>query len=617
MPGIIGFASRTSLADSQIFLQEMAQALASGHRYEIDLYADGDAGLGRVSLGLVNLGFQPVWNEDKSLCIVMEGELFDHAHLKQDLAQKGHRFQQANDAELVLHLFEEYGENFAVKLNGAFVAAIWDVVRRKLLLVNDRLGLYPLYYSLHNGSLLFASGVRSLLVDRSLPRSIDKTAIAQFLTFDHLLDDRTLLEAVRLMPQASLLTYADGKVKIRRYWEINYPQNYPLRSEQDYMDEFSALIRQAVARQTTGELPAGILLSGGLDSRMLLAYLTGEYRDKPLRSFTWGIPGCDDARYAREVAQKAGSEHHFFELKPDWLLAKAEQAVRITDGMANLINLHAFATLDEEAELANVIYKGFLGDAMFGFGIRQQFWAAYDEPTRQQAHFQVHTDQGVITFSPSEQKDHFAEEFKRQIGNSINESYIAGMDDSRSQLMANQRLYFDYRQRVPRMTLKGVEVARSRAMIRLPFCDNDLVDFSIKVPPGLLYERRLMKNAFIREFPKFAQIPVTDTGLPMMLCMRDITRRANQMLWWRLQSTRWKDWAGPMRKPYKDYNKWFRTGLRGWVEKTLLSPAALQRGYLKPESIQQIVNKHMSGENHTVKLGAMLSLEIWHQLYID
>lgn len=617
MPGVIGFAGKTNIEDSQIFLREMAKALDSGDRYQVDLFFDGDAGLGRVSLGLVNPSAQPVWSEDRSRCIVMEGELFDQAHLKQDLAQKGHRFQQANDAELMLHLFEEYGENFAVKLNGAFVAAIWDVMRRKLLLVNDRLGLYPLYYSLHNGALLFASGVRSLLVDSSLPRNVDWTAIAQFLTFDHLLDDRTLLESVRLLPQGSILSYSDGKTQIKRYWEINYPQNYPLRSEQDYMDEFSALISQSVARQAPGGLPGGILLSGGLDSRMLLAYLTSELREKPLRSFTWGIPGCDDARYAREVAKKAGSEHHFFELKPDWLLAKAEQAVRITDGMANLINLHAFATLDEEAELANVIYKGFLGDAMFGFGIRQQFWAAYDEPARQRAHFQVHTDQGVITFNPNEQKDHFTDKFRRQIGNSVYDSYIAGMDDSRSQIMANQRLYFDYRQRVPRMTLKGVEVVRTRAMVRLPFSDNDLVEFSIKVPPGLLYERRLMRNAFVREFPKFAQIPVTDTGLPMMLCMRDITRRARQMLWWRMQSTRLKELAGPMRKPYKDYNNWFRTTLRSWVEKTLLSPAALQRGYLKPESIQQIVKAHMSGENHTVKLGALLSLEIWHQLFLD
>jgi asparagine synthase (glutamine-hydrolysing) len=617
MPGIVGFAGKPGLDDGEKLLHNMAQALDLDSRYQVDLFAKEDMGFGRVGLGFVNPSPQPVWNEDYSLCIVMEGELFDYGQQKESLIQIGYKFQTGSDAEFMLHLLEEFGDDFALKLNGAFVAAIWDNNNQKLFVVNDRLGLYPLYYSFHNGTLLFASGLRSLLVDPALPKNIDHTAVAQFLTFDHVLDDRTLLEAVRLLPQASLLTFAGGNLKIKRYWEINYPQDYPLRSEQDYMDEFSFLMRRAVARQAPGDLPAGILLSGGLDSRMLLAYLTNEKEKPPIHSFTWGIPGCDDARYARELAKRAGSPHHFFELKPDWLLEKAEQAVCITDGMGNLVNLHAFAALDAEAELANVIYKGFLGDAMFGFGLRHQFWSHYDEPTRVKAHYQVHTDQGVITFNQQEQNDYFTDGFKNQIGNSIFDAYIAGMDDSRSEILANQRLYFDYRQRVPRMTIKGVEVVRTRAMVRLPFCDNDLVEFSIKVPPGLLYERRLIKDAFIREFPKLAQIPVTDTGLPLMLCMRDITRRANQVIWWHLQSTRWKDRVGPMKRPYKDYNNWFRTTLRNWVEQTLLNPHALQRGYLKPECIRKIFSEHMSGENHTVKLGALLSLELWHKLFID
>jgi asparagine synthase (glutamine-hydrolysing) len=617
MPGIVGFAGKSGLEDNQKFLHDMAQALDSGSRYKVDLFTREKMGLGRVGLGIVNSDPQPIWNEDQSLCIVMEGELYDYAQQKERLIHLGHRFQHHNDAEFVLHLFEEDGDGFAEKLNGAFVAAIWDKNYQTLYVVNDRLGLYPLYYALNNGALLFASGVRSLLVDPTLPRDIDHLAVGQFLTFDHLLDDRTLLESVRLLPQASLLEFGDGRLEIKRYWDINYPQDYPLRSEQDYMDEFSYLIRQAVSRQAPGDLTAGILLSGGLDSRLLLAHLVNEKAGQTLRSFTWGIPGCDDARYAKELANKVASQHHFFELKPDWLLDKAEQAVRITDGMGNLVNLHAYATLDSEAELANVIYKGFLGDAMFGFGIRHQFWASYDEPTRLKAHYQVHSDQGVITFNQQEQYDSFSEGFKNKIGSSILDSYIAGMDDSRSKILASQRLYYDYRQRVPRMTLKGVEVVRTRAMVRLPFCDNDLVEFSIRVPPGLLYERRLMKNSFIREFPKLAQIPVTDSGLPLMLCMRDLTRRASQMMWWRLQSTRFKDIAGPMRRPYKDYNSWFRTNLRGWVEKTLLNPSALQRGYLKPESMRKIVSEHMAGENHTVKLGALLSLELWHKQFVD
>jgi asparagine synthase (glutamine-hydrolysing) len=615
MPGIVGFAGKSDFVDGAKFINKMAKALDPGDGFQLDTFNEPGIGLGRVSLGISNREPQPIWNEDNSLCIILEGELFDYEDQKQNLIDRGHQFRIGNDAEFVLHLYEEYGEDFAVMLNGAFVAAIWDKTKRKLIIANDRLGLYPLYYSYHNGAVLFASGVRSILVDPTLPRDIDPTAIAQSLTFDHVLDDRTFLEAVRLLPQASLLIYQDGHFSIKRYWDIQYPDIYPLRSEFDYMDEFLALMRQAVARQSPKGIPVGLLLSGGLDSRLLLAYLVGEH--EAIHSFTWGIPNCDDARFAAQLAKRAGSQHHFFELKPDWILGKANEAVRITDGMGNIINMHALATLDEEAQFAKVIYKGFLGDAMFGFGLRHQFWAKYDEATRPKAHFQVHTDQGVITFTPGEQDEYFTDAFKSRVKNSVAESYIAGMDDSRSEILANQRLYFDYRQRVPRMTIKGVEVVRSQAMVRLPFCDNDLVEFSIKAPPGLLYERRLMIDAFIREFPKLAQIPVAATGFPLMHCSRDVLARAQHLVKWHLQSTRFKDLAGPLRRPYKDYDRWFRTYLRGWVEETLLNPTALQRGYLKPECIRLVVENHMAGENLSGKLGALLSIELWHRQFID
>jgi asparagine synthase (glutamine-hydrolysing) len=615
MPGLVGFAGKSEIVNSRQFVTKMAHALDRGDFYHIDTYWEPSYGFGRVSLGFVNPEPQPIWNEDKSLCIFMEGELFDYQEIKQNLIDLGHQFCHENDAEFIIHLYEEYGEDFAIKLNGAFVAAIWDKTNRKVTIFNDRLGLLPLYYSFQNGTLIFASGVRSLLVDPSLPRDVDHIAIAQFLTFDHLLDDRTLLEKVRLLPQGSLMVYQDERLSIKRYWDICYPIDYSLRSESNYMDEFLALMSQAVARQAPKGIPAGILLSGGLDSRIILPYLVGE--SQALHSFTWGIPNCDDARFAKELAHRVKSQHHFYELKPDWLIGKADEAVRLTDGMGNIVNMHALATLDEEAAYAQIIYKGFLGDAMFGYGLRHQFWAHYNEPTRLRAHYQVHKDQGVITFNEEEQSDYFTEGFKHQIGNSIFKAYIAGMNESRSDILANQRLYFDYRQRVHRMAIKGVEVVRSRAIVRLPFSDNDLVEFSLRVPPGLLYERRLVKKAFIREFPKLAQVPTTETGFPLMLCSRDVLVRATHVIYWHLRSEWLKSLLKPLKQPYQDYKEWFRTVLRSWVEQTLLNPRALNRGYLKPECIQKIVLDHMAGENNSVKLGALISLELWHKQFLD
>ena len=517
-----------------------------------------------------------------------------------------------------MHLYEEFGEEFAIKLNGAFIAAIWDHRRRRLILVNDRLGQYPLYYALYNGIFTFASGVRALLADPSLPRSTDKIAIAEFLTFDHILDDRTLIESVRLLPQASLLIYAENQLNIKPYWNFKYPDSYPILTEQEYMQKFLSCMEQAVKRQAShDDLPTGILLSGGLDSRFILAYLSDGSQRSPVHAFTWGLPDSDDARFAREIAKSLGVQHHFFELKPDWLLSKAQEAVLITDGMGNIVNMHALATLEPEAEYAKVIYKGFLGDAMMGFGLRYQLWAEYSEADFVSGHLQVHKDQGVITFNQAEQETLFSPNFRNEVKNAVFDAYVAGMHDSGASLLADQRNYFDFKQRVPRMTIKGVEVVRNRMMVRLPFCDNDLVEFSLTVPPGLRYERRLMKNAFIRTFPQLAQVPVSETGLPMTACARDVMIRANRVLRWRLHSMGLKGISLEERRPYKNYNLWFRTVLRPMVEETLLTPRSLERGYYNPNAIQQVVSDHMGGANHAGRLGALIAIEMWHRQFLD
>ena len=617
MPGIFGFAGKLDPAGTEQLLPRMAAALDPADGYCVDLHQEDGIGIGRVSLGIVNPERQPIWNADQTCCIVMEGELYDSRSLKQSLTQRGYQFVHDNDPELILHLYEEYGDNLANQLNGAFIAAIWDRPARKLVLVNDRLGLYPTYYAVIPGGLVFASGVRAVMAAPYVPRRVDPTAIAEFLTFDHVLQDRSLLQDVRLMPQAMIMTFSDGDVNFRRYYELQYASPYSLRDETDWMDEYNFLLKQAIIRQAADELPAGILLSGGLDSRQLLAYLCREAKTTSFLSFTWGIPGCDDARFADEIAAKTCVQHRFYELKPDWLLVKAEEAVRLTDGMGNLVNLHALATLDQEAELVKVIYKGFLGDAMMGFALRPQFWAMYDDPTRIQAHLQVHSDQGVLNYKFGEYPQLFTEPFQQTLGDSVLQDYKSGMDEAGTPQMADQRVFFDFRHRVPRMTIKGVEVVRSKTFVRLPFADNDLVEFSLRLPPGLRYERRLQRNAFIRDFPELAQIPTTDTGLPMMSCFRDVYLRGLKVVRWHLKKKGLDRLAGRDTRHYKDYNLWFRTVLRQWVEGTLLDKRSLDRGYFNPEFIRKLVSSHMSGENHAGRIGALMALELWHRLYLD
>jgi asparagine synthase (glutamine-hydrolysing) len=618
MPGLIGFYGELGDRQPADLLVYMAQVLESDPRFRHELHQAAGVGVGRVTLGIVNAAPQPHWNEDQTVATLIEGELYDTAVLRQQLATQGHPCRQSGDAELLLRLYEVYGEAFFVRLNGNFLAAIWDKARHKLLVFNDRLGQYPVYYAHHQGVTYFGSGVRALLAVPTLPRDVDRLAIAQFLTFDHVLHDRTFAAAVRLLPQASVLVMDGQGMAIRPYWSLRYPEQYPLRPPDEYVAELDHLLRQAVTRQAEGDLATAVLLSGGLDSRMILAILNELPAHAPLHTFTWGIPGCDDARYAKEVAALTRAEHHFFELPPDYLLRTTENSVRITDGLGNIVNLHALATLEEETRYASVIYKGFLGDAMFGYALRHQFWADYDDETRLKAHLQVYHDQGVITFDPYTEHDHlFSADFLTAVGDGVLAGLRDGMTASGVRPLATQRLYFDLTQRVPRMTLQGVEVVRNRAIVRLPFADNDLVEFSTRIPPGLMYERGLPRQAFVQAYPRLARVPLTDSYLPMVDDLHSALIRLNWAARWWLNRRGLARNPYELRRPYNDYANWFRTVLRSWIEDTLLSQRHLERGDYNPAAIRQIVADHMAGKNQTVRIGALMSIELWRRQFID
>ncbi|NWG13817.1 MAG: hypothetical protein HXY20_09810 [Acidobacteria bacterium] len=617
MPGIFGFLKTRITVDNRELIASMAQALEREGRYRVDLYHTDTLGLGRVSLGLMNPEPQPVWNEDRTLCALMEGELYDTDALRQGLIERGHRFSIDSDAELVLHSYEEFGGEFAVRLNGAFAVSIWSPGEKKLLLANDRLGLFPLYYAWTDRGFLFSSAVRALMADPVLPRRVDPVAVNEFLVFDHVLDDRTLLDAVRLLPQASTLSLQDGRLEIRPYWRLRYPQVYQPRSEQAYAEELLCHLRRAVRRRQPHGRPAGVLLSGGLDSRILVALLCEESPRGRLHTFTWGTPGCDDARFAREVAARCGARHHFYELTPDWLLRLADRAVCLTDGLGNIVNLHALAALEEEARHAEILYKGFMGDAMMGFAVRREMWGDYPPEIRSQVHLQAHEDMGAINYRADEQEQLFTIDFRRQVGDAVIRAYQDGLARAGVDQLTNQRLYFDLTQRVPRMTLNGVEVVRSRTIVRLPFTDNDLLDFVLTVPPGYLMERHLMKEVFIRFLPELAKIPLTPSGLPMFSCARHLRVQARQMAAWHLRRAGLGWLCGPDSRPYKDYGNWFRTTLRSWVMDTLLSERALQRGYFNADYVRRLVTDHMSGANHAVRIGALMTLELWHRQFTD
>lgn len=608
MSGLVGVFGDLEMELAERLARRMAQRLP-GDR--VDLWVGPGAALGRLDWREAVVDAQPVWNEDRSLCILMEGEVYDYADEKRRLVEKGHRFRVEGDAEYLLHLYEEYGEDFALRLNGPFAAMVWSPERRRLVVVNDRWGLQPLFYAQVDGRLLIASGARAILADPAYMPRVDLVGLAEFLAFEHLLADRTLFEDVRLVPPASVLTFEAGTLAVRPYWEFQFVEEYGDRPEEWYLDELVHRLRQAVRRCRRGDGPEGVLLSGGLDSRAVLAAMDGALGE--VHTFTFGIPGCDDARLAREVAKKAGTRHHFIPLRPEDLPRMMRKGVWLGDGLNNVVHMHILAALPEAVRRVRVVYTGSLGDSIMGQHLHRPLMGIYPEDVLARMLSRHYT----TGFSEAELAGLLTASVYRRVRGMPLEAFRRALGESRATLAANRREHYSIRQNERRWILEGQRMLRSRLVVRTPFYDNDLVDFLVRVPPGLRLEGHLYRRAFAAAFPDLAKVPWEATGEPLVPSMRGTAVRFTRQLRWRLRSAGLRFVPPPRRRPYAEYGHWFRTVLRPWVEEVLLSERALDRGLFEPEAIRTLVAEHVAGMDHTRKLGVLLTFELWCRRFLD
>ncbi len=612
MPGLVGVVGKAGGSQSERLLADMAQAIKHEDWYQVDLYQGEGFGLGRVHLGFLNPEPQPIWNEDKTLCLAMEGEVYDYQDLKQQLIARGHRFRVDNDAEFVLHLFEEFGEEFASRLNGAFVAAIWDARAHKLWVVNDRFGLQALFYRQTGERLLFAGHTAAFFADPTYEPQVDQVALAEFFSFEHVLGDRTLLADVKLLPPASILTFQVGQLSIRSYYDFQFVEDYQDHDETWYVERWIRLMRQAVERRMRGDGPVGVQLSGGLDSRTVLAMMGRQCGS--VHTFTFGIPGCDDARFAREVAARRGTTHHFLELKPDYLRTQAEEGVKLANGLKSCVHMHVLGTLGETAEIVDVLYTGSLGDSIMGIHLQRDLLAIHRPSVLARMLFNRYNN----CFSEDSHPRLFSDDFYGRVKGAVFEEFNRVLAESRARLSANKREHYSIRQNDRRWVLEGQNLLRSRLIVRTPFYDNDLVDFMLTVPPGLRCDGYLYVRGFIQAAPDLAKIPFARAGLPLVPCMRDLSIRANRQMRWWLQQGGLKWVSPPKKRPYADYNHWLRTALRDWVEGILLDRRTLDRGYLRPQYVRALVERHMQGEGEFARqLGVLLTFELWHRMFLD
>jgi asparagine synthase (glutamine-hydrolysing) len=327
-------------------------------------FSDGDVALAARRLSIIDLetGDQPIANEDGTLHVVQNGEIYNYRELRRELESAGHRFRTHGDTEVLLHLYEEHGDRFAERLRGMFAVAIWDVRRRRLVLARDRFGIKPLYYRAVDRELSFASELRAL------PRGeIDLDALEAFLAFNAIPAPLTIFSDVRKLPAGQLLVWTDGEIELKRFARPAPSAEIRTDDEAELVEELRSRVRDSVRAHLVSDVPVGVLLSGGVDSAFLAA-LAAQETAEPLHTFSIGFEerSFDELAGARSVAERYGTKHHELVLRPDAALLLPALADAFDEPFADSSALPTYLVSQLAAKDVKVALSGEGGDELFG-----------------------------------------------------------------------------------------------------------------------------------------------------------------------------------------------------------------------------------------------------------
>jgi asparagine synthase (glutamine-hydrolysing) len=607
MPGIVGFHGMSDHQTAEGLLDVMVKAMGFEENHIVDRFVNQSIGFARSHLNIIDKEPQPLWSADGNVALVMVGEIFSWDGFSLDKPMTGIEMDFCN-AKVLLAAYTQFGAAFAEHLNGTFAAALWNEAEQTLFLVTDPLSSYPLYYAQVGEALVFGSGARAVAEAPGLRRALNRAAMADLVSFEHIYGDKTLFAGVCLLRPGTILRFQNGRVSLSTYIDLQYPEHYEIHKEEHYVDQWSHYMRQAVTRQVRGPGPLGVLLTGGLDSRSILGMMVEN--NVEVRTITFGIPGCDDATSAQQLAYMLHLPHKFFALPADYLARLGSSAVRLTDGQTSVVHFNMIGALSDIVQECKVLYKGFLGGTIHGCVVSHDRLA----PVREDVWFEEVFAKRSRVFQEWELPYVLTDELYREARDMPRQSLHQALARSRSTWWVDKDSYVDLYEEDARFTIMGVELARSQAIVRTPLVDKDLLRFAMSVPPGFRVNKSYYRKALVRAFPDLAKVVYSDTRRPVdETCFRDLRMRASEQVRWWLRNCG-LIWVPVERsRPYADYNGWMRNELRPWVEAVLLSPQSLERGYFRPSYVRNLVAEHMAGCAHARRIGLLLTLELWHR----
>lgn len=620
--GKLNFDPQASV--SPTLLRTMADTIHHRGPDDEGYYSSGSVGLGfrRLSIIDLNTGHQPISNEDGTVWIVFNGEIYNYQELREYLLGKGHQFKTQSDTEVIVHLYEEFGEGCVEKLRGMFGFAIWDERNRTLFLARDRVGIKPLYYWLSDRSLVFGSEIKAILADPEVKPEVVPEMIDRFLTFYYVPGEETLFRNIFKLAPGCSLTVKGGKPRIRQYWDLRFvPAEQSAAEAQSKLVE---LFEECVRLHMISDVPVGFLLSGGVDSTAALSFAVGK-TDRPLSSFTLGFdaPGLPDERpYARLAARTYGSEHHemtiSFQEFADFLPKFAwhmEEPVCEPQAVA----LYYVSRLAKD--YVKVLISGEGGDEAFA-GYQTYRGVVWLERLKTILGGLSGPVSSILLFLNRGLKSHRIEKygpmlslpfedyyfsrtsspflyFNRQAGEFYSRNF-AGEVNKESSIMAakryllngsaqgklNKMLYVDTKTSLPDdLLLKADKMTMANSVeLRVPLLDHVLLEFAAALPENL--KVHMFTTKYIVKKALGSHIP------------REILRRRK---------------AGfPV-----PWAAWLRAELKDWVSGILLDRETLSRGYFKPSAVEKLVKMNVESGSFSKEILSLVSLELWHRTFLE
>jgi asparagine synthase (glutamine-hydrolysing) len=501
MCGICGFTW-----DDQNLIRSMGDKIKHRGPEQEGFYIDDHVSLCCERLKILDLretAKQPQHNEDSSIWVVLNGEIYNFRELRKNL-EKNHTFYTNSDTEVILHAYEEYGEDCVNHFNGMFAFAIWDTNKKKLFLARDRLGVKPLFYCSMNGNLMFSSEIKSILQLEEIKRKLNFNALSQFLTYAYTIDGQTLFENIyELLPGQKLIySFEDRTFKINNYWELNLHVSND--SESLTIEKLEKLLKKSIKLRLESDAPVGALLSGGLDSSIMVAILS-EISDEPVKTFTTGFGHeLDEYREAKIVADHCGTDHTEIELSYKKLtntLPEILWHMEFPFGRPSILS--NFLVAEEVKKFVTVAYTGEGSDELFG---------GYNR-------YLIHTDKNSTVLLPEKINSIPSGFFQNQIDNehlfssellnsNSNENSPASafnkiLEKNQNHDLLNQVLLFELKTEIPGAQTWRIDRAGSAHALELrePFLDYELVEYASSIPANykIKHNNKIQKKYILQK----------------------------------------------------------------------------------------------------------------------